>query len=149
MSRLRRLYGASAAHLLALLIGGVISVYAVARVPDLNTLASIALWFGFMLVAHDLILFPVYAAADNAAARLRKGSGSPAVPWVNYVRVPAVLSGLLLLAWFPLVLRLPAGFARATARSDDGYLWRWLAVTAALSVGSGLLYLVRMLSRRH
>jgi hypothetical protein len=145
----RRLYGASVADLLALLAGGVVSAYAVTRVSDLNTLTSIAVWFAFMLVAHDLILFPIYAALDNAATRLRQRSGSLVVPWTNYARVPAVLSGFLLLAWFPLVFRLPSGFAHATARSDDDYLWHWLAITAILFAGSGLLYLRRLLSRRH
>jgi hypothetical protein len=134
---------------LSLLVGGVISVYAVSRVSDLNTLASISLWFAFMLVAHDLILFPIYAVADNAAARLRKRSGSPVVPWTNHARVPAVLSGFLLLAWFPLVFRLPSGFAHVTARNDGVYLWHWLAITAILFAGSGLLYLGRMLARRY
>jgi hypothetical protein len=146
MSRMRRLYGASAGHLVALLVGGAISAYAVARVPDLGTLASIALWFGFLLIAHDLLLFPVYAAVDNAAARLRRSSGAPRVPWTNYVRVPAVLSGTLLIAWFPLILRLPAGFAGAAGRSADPYLWHWLGVTTVLGGGSGLLYLARLLA---
>ena len=89
--RIRRHYGASAGHLVALLVGGAIAAYAVTRVPDLGTLGSIALWFGFLLIAHDLLLFPVYAAVDNAAApataevghttgamdELRAGSGRP------------------------------------------------------------------------
>jgi len=147
VSRLRALYGASPGHLVALAVGGLVSAYAVTRVPDLSTLVSIALWFGFMLIAHDLLLYPVYAAADGVAARVQHRA-RPRVPWTNYVRVPTVLSGLLLLAWFPLVLRLSSGYGRASGRSDDGYLGRWLAVTAVLFAVSGLLYLVRVVTTR-
>lgn len=137
-------YGGSPGHLVAVLAGGALAAYAVTRVADLPVLVGIALWFGFLLVAHDLLLFPVYAALDRLIARLG-GPGRTAVPWVNHVRVPSVLSGLLLLAWFPLILRLPAGYPRITGRSLDPFLGRWLAVTAVLFAGSGLLYAGRLL----
>ncbi len=148
MTRLRRLYGATPGHLTSLLVCAAIATYAITRVPDLGTLKSIAVWFGFLLVAHDLLLFPVYAAADRMLARCQKRLDAQRVPWTNYVRVPAVLSGILLIAWFPLILRLTPGYADAAGRSADPYLWQWLAVTAVLSICSGLLYLARLLSRQ-
>lgn len=140
-------YGASPGHLVALVVGGALSAYAVTRVPHLSTLVSIGLWFAFMLVAHDLLLYPVYAAADRAMTRLRERT-RPRVPWTNYVRVPAVLSGLLLVAWFPLVLRLGSGYVRASGRSADPFLLHWLTISAVLFVGSALLYVGRVLRSR-
>jgi len=68
----------------------------------------------------------------------------PAVPWINYLRVPAALSGMLLLIWFPLIFRLPAHFPAATTLSLDPYLWHWLAVTGALFVLSAAALALRL-----
>ncbi len=151
MRRVLSWYGASPAHLLSLVAGMALSAYAVSRVTALGTLLAIGVWFVGTLIAHDLVLFPIYAATDNASAwlrhRVRRGS-APSVPAVNYLRVPAVLSGLLLIAWFPLVLRLSPGYERVTGRSDDPYLGRWLLVTGVLFAGSALLYAARLLRVR-
>lgn len=159
MGRFTAWYGAGPLHLVALVAGAAVSAYAVTRVTALDTLVAIGLWFAGTLVAHDLVLFPIYSAADNAGAWLRHrasspGSGSgpgssvPVVPVVNHVRVPVVLSGLLLLAWFPLVLRLSRGYEHITGRSDAPYLGRWLLVTGVLFAGSALVYAVRLLLAR-
>jgi hypothetical protein len=68
----------------------------------------------------------------------------PAVPWINYLRVPTALSGMLLLIWFPLIFRLPAGFHATTTLSPDPYLWHWLAVTGALFLLSAAALALRM-----
>jgi len=146
--RLLAWYGASPVHLAALVIGGALSAYAVSLVPS-SQLLAITLWFAGMLLVHDLVLFPIYAAADNAAAWLSHHTKArpPQVPWVNHVRVPAVLAGLLLVAWFPLILRLASPtYEAATGLSDRPYLGRWLLVTAVLFVGSALLYVGRTLN---
>lgn len=63
--------------------------------------------------------------------------------------VPACLSALLLLAFFPLILRLqPDGFRAATGHSPASYLVRWLLVSAGLFLASGLIYLVGAIRRR-
>jgi len=54
------------------------------------------------------------------------------VPWINYLRFPGALSGMLLLMWFPLILRLPARFPATTTLSLDPYVWHWLALTGAM-----------------
>jgi len=67
-------------------------------------------------VPVDMWRGPLLAADESVLARcvgptLDVGCGpGRMVPWVNHVRVPVVWSGLLLLAWFPLVL----GSRRAT-----------------------------------
>ena len=68
----------------------------------------------------------------------------PAGPWINYLRIPAGLSGLLLLIWFPLILRRPTRFPVSTTLSLDPYLWHWLAVTGALFLLSATALAVRL-----
>jgi hypothetical protein len=68
----------------------------------------------------------------------------PAAPWINYVRVPAALSGLLLLVWFPLILRLQSPYHASTTLSADPYLWHWLAVTGTLFLLSAVAFAVRL-----
>ena len=70
------------------------------------------------------------------------------MPWVNYLRVPAVLSGTLLLIWFPLILRLPARFPHTTALPLSPYLWHWLAVTGVLFLLSAAAYALRLRGSR-
>ena len=63
--------------------------------------------------------------------------------------IPACLSGLLLLVFFPLILRLaPDRYEGATGRSPDRYLIVWLLFTAALFLVSVLIWAVRMARRR-
>ncbi len=59
---------------------------------------------------------------------------------MNHVRVPAVISGLLLLITFPLVLRLSdRDYARASGLHESVYLLRWLlAVAGSPPLGGAL-----------
>ena len=59
------------------------------------------------------------------------------MPIVNHIRAPALISGLLLLVYFPLILG-PAGpeYLNATGHPLHGYLRNWLLITAALFLGS-------------
>jgi hypothetical protein len=68
----------------------------------------------------------------------------PAAPGINYVRVPAALSGLLLLVWFPLILRLRSPYHASTTLSADPYLWHWLAVTGTLFLLSAVALALRL-----
>lgn len=143
--RVWRRYGGSPSHLAALALGGALSAYAVSQIR-LSVLPSILLWFGFLLVAHDLLLYPAYAALDRVLTRARGLlPWSRRVPVTNYVRVPVVLSALLLVAWFPLILGLPRAYEPATGRTTDAFLGHWLAVTAILFVVSAVLYAGRLL----
>lgn len=102
---------------------------------------EVALWFVGAALIHDLVLLPLYAAADRA---LVKAAG-PRRRWVGYVRVPAALSLLLLLVWFPLISgQVTARYASATGLSADGFLARWLLVTAVLFGGSAVLFVLRL-----
>jgi hypothetical protein len=163
VSRLRRWYGAPLRHLLGLLASFALAAYAVHAVAAAGQWRGFALWFGAAIVAHDLLLFPVYSGADRMLRqflRRRAGRGrsprpagpgagqagaAPATPPVlNHLRMPAAFSLLLLLVWFPLILGLsPDRYRRASGLSASPYLWRWLAVTGTLFVISAVWYAVR------
>ncbi|MGW5210592.1 hypothetical protein ACWEQO_05070 [Streptomyces sp. NPDC004051] len=104
---------------------------------------GVALWFVGVALLHDLVLLPLYTAADRAAVR-----GLGAVQrreWALYVRVPAALSGLLLLVWFPLISgRVERRYRLGTGLSVDVFLPRWLLLTAVLFGGSALLLALRL-----
>src|SRR5690348_714375 len=142
VSRLRRWYGAPLWHLLALVASFALAGYAVYAVAAAGQWRGFALWFGAAVVVHDLLLFPVYSGADRVLRqflRRRAGRGrSPrptgpgvgqasaapaAPPMLNYLRVPAAFSLLLLLVWFPLILGLSSDrYRRASGLSASPYL---------------------------
>ena len=101
----------------------------------------IALWLVAAVVVHDLIALPLYAGADRAAQAVLRGA-------VNYVRIPAALSLLMLVVFWGTIAGAGERAYRATSgESFEGHAARWLLVTAALFAGSGLLYLLRRGSR--
>jgi len=98
----------------------------------------IAIWLVAAAVLHDFVLFPLYSGLDRGARLLLRGAA------VNYVRVPAGLSLLLLVVFFGTIAGKGAGAYHAVSgRSYGGYGTRWLIVTAALFSVSCLIYLVR------
>jgi hypothetical protein len=156
---LRRWYGASPLHLLALLAALALGGYAAAAVVAAGPWRGFAVWFAVAIVGHDLLLFPLYSLADLSARRLLPGwaggirersradgkgvqtAGRVAPPVVNYLRVPAAFSLLVLIVWFPLILGLSAGtYHRASGLSASPYLGRWLALTGAMFAGSAACY---------
>lgn len=141
---MRRLYGAGPGQLVALLGCFAVSAYAVTRLLDeLPILLRIGSWFVGAALAWDLVLGPLLALADRVLRRVLTG------PTLNYARVPALISGVLLLVWAPLILsRSGETFERKSGLSIDPYLGRWLAVTAVLFAVSGSLLAVRLLRRR-
>jgi hypothetical protein len=145
MRRQLRWYGASPLHLLALLACFGLAGYAAARLASSHPVA-VAVWFGGAIIGHDLLLMPLYSLADRSAmAALRhREPHLPATPWINYLRVPTALSGLLLLVWFPLILRLQSPYHASTTLSADPYLWHWLAVTGTLFLLSAIAFALRL-----
>ena len=145
MRRQLRWYGASPLHLLALLACFGLAGYAAARLASSHPVA-VAAWFLGAVIGHDLLLMPLYSLADRSAmAALRHREPQlPAAPWINYLRVPAALSGLLLLVWFPLILRLRSPYHASTTLSADPYLWHWLAVTGTLFLLSAVAFALRL-----
>ncbi|MEU0568025.1 hypothetical protein ABZ297_21935 [Nonomuraea sp. NPDC005983] len=148
-------YGADPLHLLALIACFALAGYAASRVVAAGIWVGFLVWFVGAAIVHDLLLYPLYAIADVAAQRRpwrRRRPPSPPVAWapsINYVRVPAALSGLLFLIWFPLILRFSeANYRRSTALDLSPYLGRWLLITGVLFAGSALAYAIRTRRRR-
>ncbi|GGM87064.1 lipoprotein [Dactylosporangium sucinum] len=141
MARFIRWYGANPLHLLALIAAFAVAGYAAVRLFAVQPV-GVAVWLVGAAIAHDLILFPLYALADRSARSVlhRRAADLRTVRSINYLRVPTVLSGLLLLVWFPLIFRMVPGFEAATALSQDVYLGRWLAITAVLYGGAALAF---------
>jgi len=64
---------------------------------------------------------------------------------LNHIRVPAGLSLLLLLVYFPLILQVaPDEYLATTGQENDVYLARYLLICATLFLISGLIYAVRL-----
>jgi hypothetical protein len=140
-----RWYGANPLHLLALVGCFALAWYAGADLLH-GKPVGVAVWFVGAVVGHDLILMPLYALADKSVMVVfrHRPPKLPTVPWINYLRVPVVLSGLLLLIWFPLIFRIPSHFPRTTDLSLDPYLGNWLAVTGALFLLSATVLALRL-----
>ncbi|MDX3106552.1 hypothetical protein [Nonomuraea angiospora] len=154
--RWARTYGAPSWHLLVLALCFLVAGYAATRVVDVGIWPGFLVWFVGAIVLHDLVLFPLYSAADFAArsattrtprrgrtAARRRRRPAP----INYLRVPAAFSGLLLLVWSPLILRgAEPNYRAAVGLSTIPYLNRWILVTLVLFAASALLYVLRRLA---
>ncbi len=139
MSRFRERYGAPPLHLLALVASFAVAGYAVLKWFDAPQVLRLFVWFAGAVIAHDLILYPFYALVDRALVKTLP------VRAVNYVRVPALLAGLLLLLWWPLITGHPeAQYRSATGLGTSPYQARYLLVVAALFGLSALLYAARL-----
>jgi hypothetical protein len=129
-------YGASPLHLLGHL--GVLGIAAYVFGSLLAPSAGVLVWFVGGALLHDFVLLPLYSLLDRLGRTVARG------PALNHLRVPVVISGLLLLVFFPLILtRAPGSYESSTGHPPEGYAVRWLAITLALFAGSGVLYLWR------
>lgn len=146
MTLLRRAYGAGPLHLLGHTIVIAISAYALSimfRASFAPEPLNLVLWLLGGAVLHDLVFLPAYSAVNVAARRLF-GDGTA----INYVRVPIIVAGILLLAFLPRIAeRQPGNFERALGHAPPDYLSRWLLLTALLFVGSAVIWGVQR--RRH
>jgi hypothetical protein len=132
---MRARYGASPLHLLAHLCALALAAWALLQALQLGGADRIVLWLVGAVVLHDVVLWPAYTTLDRLARR-----GRPAA-WANYVRVPAGISALLALVFFPVMCgKGDAAYARVSGASWEGYAGRWLLVSAALFAVAGALY---------
>ncbi len=148
-----RLYGSGPLHLLTLIAGFALLGYVVATFKPVALWSphvwwqSIIVWFAAAIVAHDLVLFPVYAFLD----RILSGTlrlAPPRVPVVNHIRVPALGAGLTLVVFLPGIIKQGAAtYWAATGQTQDPFLIRWLLLTAAMFGISAAIYAVRVVRR--
>jgi hypothetical protein len=148
MEWFRHRYGAGPLNLVGLLVCFAVAAYAATRVLQEAGWAGVFLWFIFCVVAHDLIGWPIYAWVDRRLQRAgseRAAKRRLLVPWINYVRAPAVISGVLFVIAFPLIFRLSDTYYRqVTGFTEDVYLFNWVGVSALLFAASGALYAGRL-----
>ncbi|MFZ0091238.1 MAG: hypothetical protein WAL63_17140 [Solirubrobacteraceae bacterium] len=150
--RFRARYGAGTLHLLLLIASFAIAGAAVfgwfERPRDVVTVLE---WFAAAVVIHDLVLLPLYSLLDRVAlrglrpraARARTGPRQRLVNPTPYLRIPAILSGLLLAVFFPVIFGLGTQTElSASGIVESGYLVRWLLATGVLFTGSGIAYAV-------
>jgi hypothetical protein len=158
LDRFRSVYGSNPLHLLTLIAGFALFGYVLTTVKPVtlwnpNTWwQSILIWFAAAIVAHDLVLFPLYALVDRtlvAGSRIRPRTEA-SVPALNYIRVPALGAGLTLLVFLPGIIEQGAfTYWAATGQTQEPFLGRWLLLSAAMFGFSAVAYGVRlMLSRR-
>jgi hypothetical protein len=127
-------YGASPLHLAGLLVSLAVAGYAGLRLLGARP-AAVLLWFVGAAVLNDLLLAPLYVLLDRAGRRRRRFP-----PWWNHVRVPAAISLLLLLVWYPEIARRSPSYRVLTGLDPSVYLGRWLAVSGGLFALSALAW---------
>jgi hypothetical protein len=144
----RRHYGAGPLHLLALLASFALAGYIVSTIHQVPHWERILVWLVAAVIGHDVIVFPLYALADRSAGWVeahRHPERLPAVPWINHVRVPVVMSLTLLGISFPLVLDLSnRTYHAATGLTVAPYENRYLAIVAVLFASSAVFYAFRL-----
>jgi hypothetical protein len=150
MDAFRRFYGSHPLHLLALLgcfalIGAVLTFV----VPDPSAW-WLLVWFLGAVIAHDLVLYPLYALADRPLVlgrwlRRRVSDEPIRVPAINHLRIPVMGSALLGLLFLPSIARTGEPVLLfAAGRSTEQYGRTWLLVTALLFLGSAVVYAIRL-----
>ncbi|WKX68828.1 hypothetical protein [Streptomyces sp. XD-27] len=148
MAGFRRGYGDSPLHALLMLSSFALTAYAGARLLD-GDVRGVVLWFVGAAVLHDLVLLPVYGLADRGVQALVLRGGRSAAPagapqrrqGINFIRVPVLLSGLLLLVWFPLILDRVDRYEAYTGLPAGVFWERWLLATAGLFATSALCFI--------
>jgi len=152
MNGFRRIYGSHPLHLLTLVAGFALFGYVIATITPAalwNTKTwwqSIVVWFAAAIIAHDLVLFPIYALADRLLPTTGFGRRPASkVPVLNYIRVPALGAGLTLLVFLPGIIEQGAPtFRAATGLTQDLFLGRWLLLTGAMFAVSAVVYAIRL-----
>jgi hypothetical protein len=144
-------YGSYPLHLLTMTAGFALLGYVVITVKPMTLWnphswwQSIAVWFAAAVIAHDLLLFPIYALADRVLWAGRRSARHLPISVRNYLRIPALGSGLTLLMFLPGIIGQGAStYLAATGQTQQPFLGRWLLLTAAMFTTSAIVYLLRL-----
>jgi hypothetical protein len=146
--RFRYEYGAQPLHLIATLTSLLLCGYALLRITEIPGGGRVLIWIVAAALLHDLVALPLYSSLSRltqGAAESAIGSRASMLAALNHVRIPAALSLLLLVVYLPLILRVdPDRYMDTTGLSLDLYLGRWLLISAALFLISGVVYAIRL-----
>ena len=147
----RYLYGENPLHLLAMLGCFALVGYVVSFVYEDPSVTALLIWFVGAVLVHDLVLYPLYALADQPLTILRWGRRRalprhpPLVPAINHVRAPVLGSLVLGLIYLPTITRHGEDALRFTSELDAAGIYRhWLLITGVLFLGSAAVYAVRL-----
>jgi hypothetical protein len=156
--RFRAVYGSNPLHLLTLIVGLALFGYVLATIKPATVWnphtwwQSILVWFAAAIIAHDLVLFPIYALVDRIlvrGSRIRLPGRESSVPPLNYIRIPALAAGLTLLVFLPGIIQQGTPtYAAATGQTQEPFLGRWLLLTAAMFAISAVVYGIRLAAAR-
>ncbi len=155
--RFTALYGSHPLHLLTMLtgfalLGCLLATFKPATLWNLGTWwQSIAVWLAAAVVAHDLLLFPLYALADRVLfARLGpRADRQPNIIARNHIRIPALGAGLTLPVFLPGSIEQGSPTYRAaTGQTQEPFLGRWPLLTTAMFAASAFVYCARLLVAR-
>jgi hypothetical protein len=146
----RRFYGENPLHLLTVIGCFALAGYVVVLlIPDPSAI-WILIWFAGAIIAHDLILYPLYALADQpltlsrSARRKALPHRPPLIPAINHTRAPVLGALVLGLIYFPtLTQRGQDGFLFASGHPMIGQYENWLLITGLLFLGSAAIYALR------
>lgn len=157
MARFRAFYGASPLHLLGMLFCFALVACTVFTlgIPELwnpsSWWQSILVWFVGAVVLHDLVLFPLCAFADRAVHKALRAPGErrtgrpPRVSPLNYLRVPGLSVGLLLLLFLPGIVKQGGpSYLSATGQTQEPFLQRWLLLALVIFGVSALAYVLAL-----
>jgi hypothetical protein len=154
--RFGAIYGSRPLHLLTMLsgfalLGYILATFKPATLWNSGTWwQSIAVWFAAAVIAHDLLLFPLYALADRALFARTRLARRPNVSARNHIRVPALGAGLTLLIFLPGIIEQGAPtYQAATGQTQQPFLGRWLLLTAAMFAVSAICYATRLAVARY
>lgn len=126
-----------------------VAAYALAQIVRGGSVVNFLVWFAGAALLHDLLLLPLYSLLDRFARPPRRRRTSERVAVVNHIRAPALISGVLLLVYFPLILGLSErNYYAASGHHLRGYARNWLAISAVLFAASALVYAIRVLRAR-
>jgi hypothetical protein len=155
----RRFYGSNPLHLLAHIGVFFIAGWAIAQIFRAGFVINWIAWFVGAALLHDLVLLPLYSTLDRGLIATVRAPGAPigADPDgptrrpspLNHLRVPAVVSAILLLVYFPLILGYASkNYQHDTGHALAGYTRNWLLICAGLFLFSALIYMVRVIRTR-
>jgi hypothetical protein len=151
VNRFRVFYGAQPLHLLAAIISFALVVAGfVGWLTPGSDARGILLWLIGCLLGTQLVLLPLAWLLDRIAFGVDRGHrSSQAHASTAFVRVPALLSALLLLVFAPLIFRADtATFEASTGTSPAPYLDRWLIATGCMFAISAVVYAVTLARSR-
>ena len=147
----RRHYGAGPLHLIGHMVAFLVAAWAIAQILGGGNIINWIAWFVGAALLHDLVLLPVYSLLDSGAllAHRRRSRAHHRVPMINHLRTPALISGVLLVVYFPVILGLSdRNYFDDTGHRLAGYTRNWLLITAALFAASAIVYVIRTARRR-